>query len=146
MSTSTYVKMVGSFRKSLPIFTSREMARPSSFQTSLETSSGTCAIQELLIAGAYLSRSYPLHPTPTEASAPSESSEPSESAKKRDSILSHENPSNGILILGHTSLLTSFILVDDEKYVISADRDEHVRVSWYPQGHVIESFCLGHQK
>ncbi|KAG2355138.1 hypothetical protein BDR07DRAFT_1427131, partial [Suillus spraguei] len=24
--------------------------------------------------------------------------------------------------------------------------DEHIRISWYPQGYTIESYCLGHQK
>lgn len=67
-------------------------------------------------------------------------------ASKRNAIVSHENPSDGTLILGHTSLLTTFTLTDDEKYVISADRDEHIRVSWHPQGYVIERFCLGHKK
>lgn len=43
-------------------------------------------------------------------------------------------------------MLTSFILSSDERYVISADRDEHVRVSWYPQGWNVEMFCLGHEK
>jgi tRNA (guanine-N(7)-)-methyltransferase subunit TRM82 len=43
-------------------------------------------------------------------------------------------------------VLTSFILSSDERYVISADRDEHVRVSWYPQGWNVEMFCLGHEK
>ncbi|KAF7309971.1 tRNA (guanine-N(7)-)-methyltransferase non-catalytic subunit TRM82 [Mycena indigotica] len=57
---------------------------------------------------------------------------------------SHENPSGGRLILGHVSLLNAFVLSDDEKYIITADRDEHVRVSWYPQGYTIESYCLGH--
>jgi len=26
---------------------------------------------------------------------------------------------------------------------VTADRDEHIRVSWFPQGYNIESFCLG---
>ncbi|KAH9967556.1 WD40-repeat-containing domain protein [Russula dissimulans] len=59
---------------------------------------------------------------------------------------SHENPSGGTLILGHTSLLTDFLLTPDELHIITADRDEHIRVSWFPQGHTIESFCLGHKK
>ncbi|KAF5377782.1 hypothetical protein D9757_008078 [Collybiopsis confluens] len=62
----------------------------------------------------------------------------------RNSLASHEAASNGTLILGHTSLLTSFLLTPDSKYIITADRDEHIRVSWYPQGYCIESFCLGH--
>ncbi|KAL0955291.1 hypothetical protein HGRIS_004181 [Hohenbuehelia grisea] len=66
--------------------------------------------------------------------------------KERDALSSHENPSGGDLILGHTSLLTSFVLSSDEKYIITADRDEHVRVSWYPKGFNIEMYCLGHTK
>ncbi|KAI9573962.1 WD40-repeat-containing domain protein [Boletus coccyginus] len=63
-----------------------------------------------------------------------------------DASASHENSSSGELILGHASLLTSCLLTPDERFIITADRDEHIRVSWYPEGHVIESFCLGHQK
>lgn len=66
--------------------------------------------------------------------------------QKRDVLSSHENPSGGQLLLGHTSLLTDFCLTLDEKYIITSDRDEHIRVSWYPQSYVIESFCLGHKK
>ncbi|KIK61656.1 hypothetical protein GYMLUDRAFT_224619 [Collybiopsis luxurians FD-317 M1] len=62
----------------------------------------------------------------------------------RDSLASHEATSNGTLVLGHTSLLTCFLLTSDGKFIITADRDEHIRVSWYPQGYCIESFCLGH--
>jgi tRNA (guanine-N(7)-)-methyltransferase subunit TRM82 len=63
-----------------------------------------------------------------------------------DTLASHENPSGGTLILGHTSVLTTSVLTPDESYIITADRDEHIRVSWFPQGHTIESFCLGHKK
>jgi len=64
----------------------------------------------------------------------------------RDEFASHENPSDGQLILGHASPLTSFVLSHDEKYIITADRDEHIRVSWYPEGYNIEMYCLGHRK
>ncbi|KAJ3863805.1 WD40 repeat-like protein [Lentinula novae-zelandiae] len=62
----------------------------------------------------------------------------------RSSLASHVASSNGTLVLGHTSLLTCFLLTPDNKYIVTADRDEHIRVSWYPQGFCIESFCLGH--
>ncbi|TCD69470.1 tRNA (guanine-N(7)-)-methyltransferase non-catalytic subunit trm82 [Steccherinum ochraceum] len=64
----------------------------------------------------------------------------------RGALTSHENLAGGSLVLGHASLLTSFLLSDDEKFIITADRDEHIRVSWYPQGYVIEQYCLGHTK
>ncbi|KAF8863476.1 hypothetical protein BDZ45DRAFT_738447 [Acephala macrosclerotiorum] len=51
------------------------------------------------------------------------------------------------LLLGHVSLLTDLILVTSDKrnYVITADRDEHIRISrGIPQTHIIEGFCLGH--
>ncbi|KAI0793716.1 WD40-repeat-containing domain protein [Fomes fomentarius] len=85
--------------------------------------------------------SYPLNPEPTLApsSAPT-------GASKRGSVTSHENPSNGTLILGHASMLTTFLLTPDEQYIITADRDEHIRVSWFPQGYAVERYCLGHEK
>ncbi|KAG0705553.1 WD40-repeat-containing domain protein [Suillus ampliporus] len=79
---------------------------------------------------------YQLHPNSDEQS----------SGYTRDTLASHENPSGGELILGHASLLTTFQLTADEQYIVTADRDEHIRVSWYPQGYTIESYCLGHQK
>jgi tRNA (guanine-N(7)-)-methyltransferase subunit TRM82 len=66
--------------------------------------------------------------------------------QKKASLASHDNPSGGKLILGHTSFLTAFLLSFDEKFIITADRDEHIRVSWYPQGYTIEIYCLGHEK
>lgn len=32
----------------------------------------------------------------------------------------------------------------DDHYVLTADRDEKIRVSWAAAPHSIESFCLGH--
>ncbi|KAF7308310.1 tRNA (guanine-N(7)-)-methyltransferase non-catalytic subunit TRM82 [Mycena chlorophos] len=79
--------------------------------------------------------SYPLEHVPQNPPAA-----PAEETKNA----SHENPSGGRLILGHVSLLNAFVLSADEKYILTADRDEHIRVSWYPQGYTIESYCLGH--
>lgn len=55
------------------------------------------------------------------------------------------------LLLGHVSLLTDLAIAKksiDGKirhFIITADRDEHIRVSrGIPQTHVIHAFCLGH--
>ncbi|KAJ5333982.1 uncharacterized protein N7506_007765 [Penicillium brevicompactum] len=57
------------------------------------------------------------------------------------------------LIIGHVSLLTDLISVvrpaDSDvgarNYILTADRDEHIRVSrGVPQAHVIEQYCFGH--
>ena len=53
------------------------------------------------------------------------------------------------LLLGHVSMLTDIALValGPRNYIITADRDEHIRVSrGIPQTHVIEGFCLGHSE
>lgn len=47
-------------------------------------------------------------------------------------------------ILGHCSMLTALALAPDETLVATGDRDEHVRVSRYPDAYNIVSFCLGH--
>lgn len=68
-------------------------------------------------------------------------------AKDKDAMtFEHE------LLLGHVSMLTDLIAAADtipgrstREYIITADRDEHVRVSrGRPQAHVIEHFCFGH--
>ncbi|TBU30168.1 WD40 repeat-like protein [Dichomitus squalens] len=84
--------------------------------------------------------SYPLYPEHTPEVPASDIG-----ASKRGSLNAHENPSNGTLVLGHASLLTTFLLTPDERYIVTADRDEHIRVSWYPQGYNIERYCLGHE-
>ncbi|KAI0369855.1 hypothetical protein BV20DRAFT_996374 [Pilatotrama ljubarskyi] len=85
--------------------------------------------------------SYSIHPDPTPAPSTSQAG-----GSKRGSLSSHENPSNGTLILGHASMLTTYLLTPDEQYIVTADRDEHIRVSWFPKGYVIERYCLGHEK
>ncbi|KAH8832914.1 WD40 repeat-like protein [Flagelloscypha sp. PMI_526] len=79
--------------------------------------------------------SYPLSPS---------DSEPVK--KNKTNVFGEMNPAGGQLILGHTSLLTSAILSHDEKFIITSDRDEHIRVSRFPKGYNIEMYCLGHQQ
>ena len=57
------------------------------------------------------------------------------------------------LLLGHVSLLTDLIMVEADvegkrrQYILTADRDEHIRVSRGPsQAHVTENYCLGHKE
>ncbi|KAI0675915.1 WD40-repeat-containing domain protein [Trametes maxima] len=85
--------------------------------------------------------SYSLHPKTTPLTPSGVAG-----ASKRGSLNSHENPSDGTLILGHASMLTTYILTPDKQYIITADRDEHIRISWFPKGYVIERYCLGHEK
>ncbi|KAK5634427.1 hypothetical protein RRF57_010140 [Xylaria bambusicola] len=53
------------------------------------------------------------------------------------------------VLLGHVSLLTCVLTAKDAQnrpYIVTADRDEHVRVSrGIPQSHIIETYCLGHE-
>jgi tRNA (guanine-N(7)-)-methyltransferase subunit TRM82 len=68
------------------------------------------------------------------------------SLEGRKSTKSHANPSQGTLVLGHTSSLTAMSLTFDERFIVTADRDEHIRVSHFPRGYDIERYCMGHTK
>jgi tRNA (guanine-N(7)-)-methyltransferase subunit TRM82 len=60
------------------------------------------------------------------------------------------------LVLGHVSMLTDMLVTtariseEVEKprtYILTADRDEHIRISrGPPQAYVIEGYCLGHHE
>lgn len=53
------------------------------------------------------------------------------------------------LLLGHVAMLTDLAVakVGDRSYIVTADRDEHIRISrGLPQAHIIEGFCFGHEE
>ncbi|KAI4886540.1 hypothetical protein NFI96_007046 [Prochilodus magdalenae] len=58
------------------------------------------------------------------------------------SILEPEK--QGELKLGHLSMLLAITLSPDDKYIITADRDEKIRVSLCRSPYNIQAFCLGH--
>ncbi|XP_058517566.1 tRNA (guanine-N(7)-)-methyltransferase non-catalytic subunit WDR4 isoform X2 [Ochotona princeps] len=55
-----------------------------------------------------------------------------------------EPDASGRLELGHLSMLLDVAVSPDDRFVLTADRDEKIRVSWAAAPHCIESFCLGH--
>ena len=73
----------------------------------------------------------------------------SKSSEKKSLDFSHQ------LLLGHVSLLTDLAYItvllagsaspSIRSYLLTSDRDEHIRVSrGLPQAHIIEGYCLGH--
>uniref|UniRef100_A0A670KEY3 Uncharacterized protein n=1 Tax=Podarcis muralis TaxID=64176 RepID=A0A670KEY3_PODMU len=52
----------------------------------------------------------------------------------------------GTIELGHLSLLLDVALSPDDQYILTADRDEKIRVSLTRAPHNIVSFCLGHRE
>nr|XP_058941381.1 tRNA (guanine-N(7)-)-methyltransferase non-catalytic subunit WDR4-like [Pocillopora verrucosa] len=48
------------------------------------------------------------------------------------------------LLLGHVSMILDMVLTEDDKFLITSDRDEKIRVSWFPNSYSIHTFCLGH--
>lgn len=86
--------------------------------------------------------------------------------KNREALRNQQNPNlqkaekrvvhfDHQLLLGHVSLLTNVACATitdkaspsarSRTYILTADRDEHIRVSrGIPQAHIIEQYCLGH--
>jgi WD40 repeat protein len=56
-----------------------------------------------------------------------------------------EESADGLtLLLGHFSSVTSMTLDHTAQHIVTADRDEKIRVSRYPNAYNICTFCLGH--
>ena len=64
------------------------------------------------------------------------------------------NESNLVLtsddcIMGHLSMLLDIAFVrtkENEEFLLTADRDEKVRLSHYPNAYNIQGYCLGHEE
>ncbi|KAK4105479.1 hypothetical protein N658DRAFT_563903 [Parathielavia hyrcaniae] len=76
--------------------------------------------------------------------------------QQQQAAAANRPPFDHTLLLGHVSMLTAICVGTTfsaassdgrrREYIITADRDEHIRVSrGMPQAHVIEGFCLGHE-
>lgn len=50
----------------------------------------------------------------------------------------------GKLILGHLSYILDVVVTQDNKFVITSERDEKIRISRFPNAYNIHNFCLGH--
>jgi len=55
-----------------------------------------------------------------------------------------ESVSEAQLLLGHLSMLLDIKMDQKGKFVLTADRDEKIRVSKFPNSYNIHNFCLGH--
>ncbi|KAK1730710.1 hypothetical protein CaCOL14_002808 [Colletotrichum acutatum] len=70
-----------------------------------------------------------------------------EQQKSKRDVTKEQPTFEHTLQIGHVSMLTALTLASKghRRYIITADRDEHIRVSRFmPHAHVIEGFCLGH--
>ncbi|XP_037813383.1 tRNA (guanine-N(7)-)-methyltransferase non-catalytic subunit wuho [Lucilia sericata] len=50
------------------------------------------------------------------------------------------------LLLGHLSIVYDILWSKDEKFIITCDRDDKVRVTNYPATYDVHSYCLGHKE
>ncbi|PWA19099.1 hypothetical protein CCH79_00018650 [Gambusia affinis] len=57
-----------------------------------------------------------------------------------------EPEKDGELKMGHLSMLLAVTISADDQYIITADRDEKIRVSHRRSPYNIQSYCLGHHQ
>ncbi|KAL4132370.1 hypothetical protein QTP88_009532 [Uroleucon formosanum] len=62
--------------------------------------------------------------------------------KKGDVYAFEELP---VRILGHSSMILDICISNNEKYIVTCDNDEKVRVSHYPNGKNIVHYMMGHE-
>eukprot|EP00985_Skeletonema_marinoi_P026840 scaffold21198_cov80-Skeletonema_marinoi.AAC.1 len=77
-------------------------------------------------------------PVPTDA--------PSSTCDENEAVKAMSTPKR--LLLGHTaSMLTGLSVVSNDQqqqFILTADRDEKVRISYFPETHIIHGYLLGH--
>lgn len=61
-------------------------------------------------------------------------------------ILDDLNNNEVELLMGHLSMLTDIKLTSDEKYLLTSDRDEKIRISHFENAYNIQSYLLGHKE
>ncbi|CCH41695.1 putative WD repeat-containing protein [Wickerhamomyces ciferrii] len=51
-------------------------------------------------------------------------------------------------ILGHVSMLTDVLIgkKNDEQFIFTADRDEHIKISKFPQSFIVKHWLFGHEQ
>lgn len=64
----------------------------------------------------------------------------------RFDIEAKDNGEKGELMLGHLSIILDIVVTAEDKFVVTCDRDEKIRVSCYPNCYNIHSYCLGHSE
>ncbi|KAI9727936.1 MAG: tRNA (guanine-N(7)-)-methyltransferase non-catalytic subunit trm82 [Chrysothrix sp. TS-e1954] len=106
----------------------------------------------------------PYHPAATDLTVHSAQNLRTLESQKRAAASGHmqrrKEKTTHALVLGHVSMLTDLLTASapspsnhptqtpqpgKRHYILTADRDEHIRVSRAPpQAHIIETYCLGH--
>jgi len=64
-------------------------------------------------------------------------------ADKYGDVWALEN-GNATVLLGHLAIITQMALVENGKFLVTADNCDKIRISRYPEVYVIHAFCLGH--
>ena len=67
--------------------------------------------------------------------------------KRQRTEIDYNLPFEHKFILGHVSMLLSIlpVTIGKKSWILTGDRDEHIRATRYPQTFVIDRFCLGHE-
>ena len=79
---------------------------------------------------------FPLRSSPNSASTKGEA--------KAEGASNEDNESSSRLLLGHTASMLTGLHVTHNK-IFSSDRDEKIRVSAFPDTHIIDEYLLGHK-